>query len=315
MKKALKILGVLLGVIVLVAATGASYIHFSGIPTYDKPKIPEITVKITPERIAKGQKVASMLCVQCHSNDNNSLVGKELIDIVPAFGKIYSMNITMDNEKGIGNWTDGELIYFLRTGVRKNGSYAPPYMPKFPLISDEDMNSIVAWLRTESHSTKASSEEAPESKPSFLVKFLSHVAFKPLPYPEKPIEQPDTNDQIAWGKYLANGQYACYDCHSANFKTNNNLEPEKSEGFYGGGNPLIDMDRNEIRARNISPDGETGIGNWTEEDFITAMQTGKRKNGKQFRYPMMPYTRLTNGELKAIYAYLKTVPKIKNKLE
>ncbi len=314
MKKVLKILGIILGIVILIIAIGASYIHFSGIPTYAEPQIPDIKVEVTQERVAKGEKIASMLCIHCHSDDNNRLVGKKVNDVPEAFGTIYSSNITKDTEKGIGNWTDGEIIYFLRTGLRKDGSYAPPYMPKFPLVSDEDLKSIVAWLRSDVHAVQAATEEPPISEPSFLVKFLSRVAFKPLPYPEKEIENPDTTDVLAWGKYLANGQYGCFSCHSADFKTNNELEPEKSAGFYGGGNPLLDMQGNIVKSLNITPH-ETGIGNWTEEDFIIAMLMGKRKNGKQFRYPMMPYTKLTDNELKAIYAYLKTIPAIDNEVE
>lgn len=315
MKKFLRIVGILVLVLAAVVGIALTYLHFSGIPTYATPKIPDIDVKVTPERVAKGEKIASMLCIHCHSDENNRLVGHEIVDLPPEFGTIYSQNITKDPEKGIGNWTDGELIYFLRTGLRKDGSYAPPYMPKFPLVSDEDMKSIVAWLRSDAYGVKPSKDEAPKSQPSLLTKFLSHIAFKPLPYPEAGVSMPDTNDQLAWGKYLANGQYACFSCHSADFKTNNDLEPEKSEKFYGGGNLLLDLQRNEIKSLNITPDGETGIGNWTEQDFITAMRTGKRKNGEQLRYPMIPYTRLTDNELKAIYAYLRTIPPIKNKVE
>lgn len=314
MKKIFKVIGIVLGVVMLFVAIGATYIHISGIPTYDKPQIPTVTVESTPEKIEKGEKIASMLCVHCHSDNNNLLVGKKVEDIPTSFGSIFSANITNHKEKGIGNWSDGEIIYFLRTGLRKDGSYSPPYMPKFPLLSDADIESLVAWLRSDRYAVQASNKVPPKTEPSFLVKFLCRVAFKPLPYPEKKIENPDTTDVLAWGKYLANGQYACFSCHSADFKTNNELEPEKSVGFYGGGNLLLDLQGNIIKSANITPH-QTGIANWTEEDFIVAMRTGKRKNGEQFKYPMLPYTRLTDGELKAIYAYLNSVPAIDHKVE
>lgn len=315
MKKLLKILGYSLGIIVIVLAIFATYIHFKGIPTYAQPQIPEVKVEVTPAKVEQGQKIASMLCMHCHTGQDNMMSGRKIDDLPSVFGEIYSMNITQDKEKGIGNWSDGEIIYFLRTGLRKNGVYSPPYMPKFPLLSEDDVQSIVAWLRSGEHGVLPSQEEPPASKPSFLVKMLAQKAFTPLPFPEKAISNPDTTDALAWGKYLTNNLYACFACHSADFKTNDDLNPPNSVGFYGGGNILLDLKGNEIKSKNITPDDETGIGSWTEADFITALTSGKTKNGKQLGYPMMPYTRLTNGELKAMYAYLRTIPAIKNKVE
>jgi mono/diheme cytochrome c family protein len=317
MKKFLKRTGIVLGVLIVLVLICATVIHFRGIPTYNPPAIADIKVEATAERVAQGQKIASMLCTQCHSNDNNVMTGKRLVDLPPLFGEIYSMNITHDTEKGIGNWTDGEIIYFLRTGLRKNGTYAPPYMPKFPLLSDEDIKSVVAWLRSDAYGLQANSEEAPASKPSLFTKVLCTVLppGKPLPYPTAEIPSPDTTNKITWGKYLATGLYGCFACHSADFAKNNDLEPEKSAGFFGGGNSMLNLKGETIKSRNITPDGATGIGSWSEDDFIRAMTTGKRKNGKQFKYPMVPYTQLTEGELKAIYAYLQTVPPIVNNIE
>lgn len=315
MKKFVSVLGWVLLTVAIVLGIGATYIHYTGIPSYDPPHIPDVKVEITPQKVEQGQKIASMLCMHCHSNSDNRMTGRKLTDLPSEFGDIYSTNITGDEEKGIGKWTDGELIYFLRTGLHNDGSYAPPYMPKFPLLSDDDIQSIVAWLRSGENEVKATREEPPTSDPSFLVKALSYVVFKPLPYPDKAIEKPDTTNQVEWGKYLSNKLYGCFQCHSADFKTNSDLEPEKSEGFYGGGNTLINLVGSEIKSLNITPDTETGIGSWTEEDFVNAMRAGKRKNGEQLRYPMLPYTRLTDGELKAIYAYLRTVPAIKHKVQ
>lgn len=70
-----------------------------------------------------------------------------------------------------------------------------------------------------------------------------------------------------------------------------------------------------IESRNITMDEETGIGSWTEEQFVKAVKTGVVPSGPALRNPMQPYSALTDAEVKAIYAYLKTIPKIKNKVE
>ena len=70
-----------------------------------------------------------------------------------------------------------------------------------------------------------------------------------------------------------------------------------------------------ITTLNITPDEETGIGKWTEDDFVKAVRTGVVPNGPGLRDPMNPYIQLTDEEAKAIYAYLKTVPKLNHKVE
>jgi mono/diheme cytochrome c family protein len=310
MKKFFKVTGIVLGGILVFILLFALYIQIDGIPKYAPPVV-DLKVEITPERIAQGQKIASMECIACHAAEDGKLTGRYLKELPKEFGEIYSRNITNDKELGIGTWTDGEIYALLRTGIKRDGQYIPPYMAKFPLASDEDLYSVIAWLRSDSYGVQATPTEAPESKPSFLVKFLSHVAFKPLPYEGKPIAQADTNDVVAHGKYLATAVYGCYACHSADFKTMNEVEPEKSGGFFGGGNQMTDLNGNVIVTTNLTFDN-TGIAQYNEGEFIQAVKTGRKRSGAQTRYPMFPHTQLTDNEVSAIFAYLKTVPKISN---
>ena len=67
-------------------------------------------------------------------------------------------------------------------------------------------------------------------------------------------------------------------------------------------------------ARNLTPDSATGIGTWTEAYFIEVLRTGIRGNGEPLR-PLMPwewYRQLSDDDLKAIFAYLRTLPPISN---
>lgn len=313
MKKFFKVTGIVLGAILLCIALFALYVNISGIPKYDVQKI-DLNVEITPERVAQGQKIASMECIACHAGNDGKLTGRYMKELPPEFGEIYSRNITNDPDYGIGTWTDGELYTLLRTGLKRDGQYIPPYMAKFPMASDEDLYSVIAWLRSDKFSVQAAQSEAPESKPSLLIKFLSLVAFKPIPYHGIPIAPPDTADQVALGKYLSTALYNCYACHSADFKTMNETKPEKSGGYFGGGNKMADLEGNLIVTTNLTFD-ETGIAGYSEEDFIQAVKYGRKKNGELTRYPMFPHTQLTDTEVNAIFAYLKTVPKIKNQVK
>jgi mono/diheme cytochrome c family protein len=316
MKKLFKILGIVLGIVVLAVVIFVLYVSIRGTGSYaaNVPDIPK--VEVTPVRVVRGEKIAAMLCKSCHLSSETGKMTGQLLSEVPEFGKIYSRNITQDKEVGIGNWSDAEIIYFIRTGINpKSGKFIPPYMPKLMHISDEDLRSVVAYLRSDRPEVQADKSEFPESETSFLTKFLCVVAFSPYKYPDHEIAGPDTTNKVEWGKYLTLAQIECYTCHSKDFKTMNVEFPEKSEGFFGGGNEMISHDGQKVTTLNITPDEETGIGKWTEEEFIKAVKSGIVPNGPALRDPMMPYMALTDEEASAIYAYLRTIPKLNHKVD
>ncbi len=314
MKKLLRYSLYLIALVLVVITGFAAFIQFSGIPTYEAKEYP-IKVESTPEKVLHGKKLASMLCVKCHLNpETNSLSGKFLADSPPVFGRIYSKNITQSNMHGIANWTDGQIVYLLRTGIRPDGTFVPPYMPKFNGMADYDVESILAWLRSDDPMLAANETVPPPSEPSFFTKFLTTVAIKPLPYDGSPRALPDTNDAVAHGKYMATYQLQCFACHSKDFAKVNDLQPELSLGFFGGGNPMTNYDGKVINTANITMDEETGIGTWTEADFIKAVKQMQTPHGKVLQYPMEPYPLLSDKEVSHIYAYLKTVPKVRNRV-
>lgn len=314
MRKALKILGIVLVIIIAVIATGFLTINSGGIPTYEVEKIDYQAVP-TPESIERGKKLVSMLCASCHKNhETGKLTGTKMHDAPPEFGEIYTPNITQDKQYGIGEWTDGEVLYLLRTGIKRDGQYAPPYMAKLPTMADEDLNAIISFLRSDDPLVAADPTPDQPCKPSFLTKLLCRVIMKPFPMPEQPIPTPDTTDKVALGKYLAHN-LDCFSCHSADFKTNDFQVPERSEGYFGGGNKPFNLKGQVMLTANLTPDPVTGIGKWTEEQFIKAVKYGLKDGQPALQYPMNPYTQLTDAEAGAIFQYLKTIPAIENKVE
>ncbi len=314
MKKLVRILLYTLMLVIVLAGGFVTFLEVRGVPKYDAPQIPEFTAEVTPERLVQGTKIASVQCMVCHRGKDNKLVGRQLTELPKEFGTIYSANITHSKDHGIGGWTDSELAYFLRTGVRKNGQYAPIYMPKFGHLSDEDLKSVIVWLRSDDPQLVSTEEATVPSQPSLLVKFLCLVAFKPLPYPTAVVPQPDTTNVTEYGKYLVTGRYDCYTCHSADFTKLDMASPEKSLGYCGGGNTMLNLASNKIFTANITLDEKTGLGTWTEEDFLRAMHEQKNKSGHALRFPMLPYNALTDNEIHAIWQYLRTVPKIENEV-
>jgi mono/diheme cytochrome c family protein len=111
--------------------------------------------------------------------------------------------------------------------------------------------------------------------------------------------------QIERGRYLAIvGD--CAGCHTL---------PGSGHDFAGG--RAIETPFGVILAPNITPDPSTGIGAWTEEEFINAMTKGTGRNGAHL-YPAMPYpyyTKLTRDDALAIRAYFNTIPAVQNSVE
>lgn len=311
MKKALRILAAVVVVLLLAVGGFALWVQSRGIPHYAVPKTPAVQVAATPALTDQGQKLVMASCADCHLNQQTrSLSGQKMRDLPPEFGTIYSANITQDPQHGIGRWTDAELVTLLRTGIGKDGRYRV-IMPSFVQMSDEDVHSIIAFLRSNNPMVQPNATPTHEQEPSFMLKALSNTVMKPTPMPAAKVVAPEPTDALAYGRYLVVGRYKCYDCHSKDFKTNNPMEPEKSEGYLGGGNALLNMQGQQVLSRNITFEPETGIGNWTEAQFAQSLRFGITPQGT-LAPPMPKYSQLTDQEVHAIYAYLQSVPKIKN---
>ncbi len=108
------------------------------------------------------------------------------------------------------------------------------------------------------------------------------------------------DDSAKRGEYLVRAG-DCMPCHTGT----------KGEEFAGG--LPLNTPFGQVFSRNITPDNETGLGNWTYDDFKQTMWEGKSKNGS-YLYPAMPfpfYTLVTEDDLKAIWAHLQTLKPIK----
>jgi len=266
-------------VVVLVILIFAAKINFSPIASYDL-ELKEVTVTSDSAILVREKNIVQTLWYNCHGNESGRMSGGYLADVT-IFGEIYAPNITSHPEMGkLAQYSDAELVRLIRTGVKRDGQYAPPYMVKLPLLSDNDLNALLAFLRSDDPMVAPDPTQQPECKPSFFTKFLCTVAMKPLPYPEGPIADPDPNNAVELGEYVANGLSGCFQCHSADFAQNSDLEPATSAGFYGGGNKMLDKEGHEVLSPNITMDEETGIGSWTEDQFVKAVMFGSTPDGR-----------------------------------
>lgn len=314
MKRSFRWLLIIVVIILVLIGGFATFISIKGVPNYTAEKF-TMKVESSPARVERGRQLSAMLCNDCHMNPNTKKLTGRRMDEIPQFGTVYSRNLTNDPVHGIGKMTDAQLYYLLRTGIRPDGRFLP-IMAKLQKMSDEDLQSVIAFLRSDNEWVQADPTPDVDSKYSFLAKFLTNMKLiKPMPF-YKSVPEPDTTDKVKWGEYVSLYRVECYTCHSKDFTTDDFVNPPNSKGFFGGGNKFEMPDGSKIYSLNITMDDETGIGKWTEDEFVKAVKTGIVPNGQpSLRQPMKPYVYLSDGEVKAIYSYLKTIPKIHNKVD
>ncbi len=317
MKKALKILAALI-IILILGVTG--FLFYIGNAMPNVGDAPDLTIEATPERLARGEYLATFVtgCLECHSqrdfskfagpvNESRLGEGGELFGTEYGFpGNYYSRNIT---PAGVGDWTDGELFRAITMGVSKDGHALFPIMPypHYGTMDVEDIYSIIAFLRT----LEPIENEPPPSVSNFPMNFIINT----LPKPPAFVTKPSETDLIKYGQYLTNAAI-CMDCHTQEEKGQYKMEMYMAGGFefpMPGGTI--------VRSANITPDKKTGIGTWTEEQFVARFKlyadstyTPHTVAPGEFNtvMPWNYYKDIKEEDLKAIFAYLKSIKPIEN---
>lgn len=270
----------------------------------------KIEYKVESRDINEGKRLTMLVCGSCHYNfETKDFSGKELGDSPKILGRIYSANITRDPEHGAGKYTPGELAYLIRTGISRTGRLMP-YMHR-PNLADQDLDAIISYLKSDDPAVSPSIRKAGKTKYTAVGRLgLSMV--KAGDYRDGTIQKPE-GDAVLLGKYLVDN-LACYHCHSKSFASLDALDPAKSKGYMGGGNQLRGASGKKIRTPNLTPHA-TGIQDWTEAEFRRAITEGVAKDNSVISYPMPLFPELTEEESTAIFAYLKTIPPIKNEVK
>lgn len=226
------------------------------------------------------------------------------LEMTEELGSWRSPNITPDPETGIGKWTDEQILAAIRDGVRPDGSKVGIFMPWpfYATMTDEDGKALVAFLRSLPPVVNKVERIPPPA-----------MELPPMPPPKRvdPVDDP-----VGHGAYLASIMH-CVMCHTPFTEKG----PDFSKAFAGGFQMSMPpgMGEGEIWSSNITPDPETGIGKWSEEDIAKTIKTMVRPNGKPIVGPMMFYaatwSKVTDEDAMAVAKFLKSVPPIKNKVK
>ena len=122
--------------------------------------------------------------------------------------------------------------------------------------------------------------------------------------------------RLARGEYLVEGVAHCFQCHSPHDMSNPALPI--LDGMKGAGWPMDDTPGlGSVVAPNITPDPETGIGNWTDDEIARAIREGVSRDGTAL-FPIMPYQSfrdMSDEDLASVVVYLRTIPPVKRRLE
>jgi hypothetical protein len=175
-----------------------------------------------------------------------------------------------------------------------------------------------------------------------LLPLVAACSGTPAGRPEGGTAQPGAataTDLAERGKYLVEGVGGCNDCHTPMKMGPNGPEPDMSVALSGhpaglqmppappasgpwvwhgsATNTAYAGPWGVSYAINLTPDESTGIGTWTEQVFVNALKTGRHMGIGRPIMPPMPwqaYSRMTDEDLRAMYAYLRTVPAKTNKV-
>jgi mono/diheme cytochrome c family protein len=306
MRKVFAIAG---GALALVLAGLAAFIAWAPLPRYPVPAV--VFERGHASSVAEGRRLAMLMCEGCHFDAaTRRFSGKPVTDLPPIFGTFRSANITSDPVFGIGRLSDADLARLIRTGIAPDGRSVAP-MPTFERVSEDDLRAIIAFLRSDDPMVAPYAAHSEPSRPSFVGKAMARFVLRPSAYPAALVAAPPPGNPLALGRYLALDRLHCYECHSAGFVGLDHERPERSSGFFGGGTALVGARGETLYSRNLTPDPATGLGRWTDAEFVRAVRFGLAPGRRLLRHPMPMYAGLTDDEARAIFAYLKTVPPIR----
>ena len=244
-------------------------------------------------------------CGNCHNARKGLHKGKALAG-GRKFGRkkrgfvAYGSNLTSDKNTGLGNWSDAQFVRAMREGVRPDGSMIgqPMPIPVYHAVADADLTAIIAYLR----SLPPVRNKVPKS---WYKKGLPKSYGPPVGH----VATAAKGDKVSRGEQLAALGH-CMECHTPRVKGKRDFKNKMG----AGGNRMRG-----VMTSNITPDKDTGIGTWTDQEIKNAITKGMGRGGTPLRGLMVGiskgyYKNINNSDLDAIVAYLRSLKPIRNKI-
>jgi len=270
----------------------------------------------TPERWSRGKYLVESVsaCMDCHAPHDWSQhdapvlpgmegAGQDMSMLKGLPGRIVAANLTPDSETGSGTWSDDALARAIREGIGHDGRALFPLMPyeHYRNYSDADLASIVVYLR----SLPAVRNPLPSTEIISPVKYLIRSVPEPI---LAPVAAPDLSDPAKRGAHLVDVA-GCVDCHTAMDRG------MALAGMDFGGGQIFEGPWGKVASANLTPDA-SGIPYYDEALFVQTIRTGfvKARTLNQIM-PWHIYRNMTDEDLKAAFAYLKTLTPVKHTVD
>jgi mono/diheme cytochrome c family protein len=256
-----------------------------------------------------------MACGNCHTqkgSDGLPMAGKELSGgsafDVPPFAATAA-NITPDRETGIGAWSDDDIKRALIVGVRPEHARLPgaplaAIMPAnfYKALTAEDLDAVVAYLQ----SIPAVKNEVPSPVYKMPVMRTAYIDA------EKQYTLNSLRDPVTRGRYLATIGH-CMECHTPMVRGALDFANSLGKGgrvFSPTEIKGLPSTWDGSKSRNITSDPKAGLGEWTDAEIKRAITQGISRDGTPLKAPMAyaAYANMTDDDLDAIVAWLRTVP-------
>ncbi|GAB3102005.1 cytochrome c [Pseudomaricurvus hydrocarbonicus] len=260
--------------------------------------------------VEKGRYLATVgNCATCHtSNDGEPYAGG--VEFKTPFGRLFSTNITMDKETGIGAWSFKDFYNAFKQGIRPDGTHLYPAFPytAFAKLTDEDIASLYVYLQT----IAPVNAPVPANDLQFPYNQRALMTFWKGLFHDEAAYSWNAENSAAWnrGAYLVKGLGHCDACHTPR----NLLGAEQSDLALTGGVYLDKVktgDYQQWSAVNLTP-AKTGLGAWTSDDIVTYLKTGLNDkavlHGPMNEVVMNSTSHLTQDDAEAIAIYLKGIP-------
>lgn len=252
------------------------------------------------DAVSRGKYLTDMGdCAACHTAEGGARFAGGYYMNTP-FGALSTPNITPDKDTGIGTYTDDEFYAVFHDGVGRAGHLYPamPY-PWYSHVTRDDVLAIKAYLMTLQpvHAPRQPIHIGFPFNMRFGLAlwdtaFLKNATFQP---------DPKASDQVNRGSYIVNGLEHCGECHNENkllgdIGWSHRLQGGVIDGWY---------------APNITSDQHYGIGRFTDDQLATYLKTGAAPTMGSVLGPMAQtvhesLSKLTDADVKAVVAYLKT---------
>lgn len=293
MKKILKWIGGILALLLLVFTGTAFYLSSAAQNRLAKKyEVQPNSIRIPSDSasIEAGQKWAAVLCSNCHGEN---MAGTEFFN-TPDLGTINAPNLTPG---GAGKpYTDLDWDRAIRHGIAKDGRPLLIMPSKdFQYMSDEHIGQIIAYLKT----LPAVEQSWSPPKTTLMCDILFQLgAFgdalnaETIDHAKPAHYAPGRGATAQYGDYLVKIS-GCRTCHGPQLNGGKDPNPEAPMG------------------PNLSPGGS--LPSWEAEGFVKTMRTGITPLGKELNGKFMPWKefgKFDDDELKAIYTYLMTQPKL-----